>query len=101
MSDASLSGKTVVVIGGAPGVGFALGAAAQAEGARVVIGSSQAANVDAAVARLGGGANGSVVHVSDQASIAGFSERLGRFDHMAFTAGDWGAGFFAPTRDMD
>jgi NAD(P)-dependent dehydrogenase (short-subunit alcohol dehydrogenase family) len=102
MSDASLSGKTVVVIGGASGVGFAIAAAAQAEGARVVIGSSQAANVDAAVARLGGGgASGSVVDVNDEASIAGFFERLGRFDHMAFTAGDWGAGFFAPTRDMD
>src|SRR5580698_9799738 len=101
MSDASLSGKTVVVIGGASGVGFAIAAAAQAEGATVVIGSSQAANVDAAVALLGGGASGSVVDVNDEASIAGFFERLGRFDHLSYTAGDWGAGFFAPARDID
>ena len=97
----SLEGKTVVVIGGAPGVGFAIAAAAQGEGARVVIASSNEANVQAAVARLGGDASGSVVDVKDEASVAGFFERLGRFDHLAFTAGDWGSSFFAPTRDMD
>ena len=100
MSDA-LSGKTVAVIGGASGVGFAVAQAALAQGATVAIGSSQAANVEAAVARLGGGATGSAIDVNDEASIAGFFERLGRFDHLAYTAGDWGAGFFAPARDID
>jgi NAD(P)-dependent dehydrogenase (short-subunit alcohol dehydrogenase family) len=101
VSAASLSGKTVVVVGGATGIGYAVAEAARDEGARVVVASSQAANVDAAVARLGGGASGSAVDVSDEASVAGFFERLGRFDHLAFTAGDWGGSFFAPTRDLD
>jgi NAD(P)-dependent dehydrogenase (short-subunit alcohol dehydrogenase family) len=101
MSDASLGGKTVVVIGGASGVGFAVAEAALAAGAEVVVGSSRAANVEAAVARLGAGASGSAVDVTDEASVASFFERLGRFDHLAFTAGDWGASFFAPTRELD
>jgi len=101
MSDVALHGKIVVVIGGASGVGFAVAEAAQAEGAKVVIASSQAANVEAAVARLGGGASGSAVDVNDEASIADFFEQLGRFDHLAFTAGDWGGAMFAPTRDLD
>lgn len=98
---ASLNGRTVVVIGGASGVGFAVAEAALREGAKVVVASSRAANVEAAVRRLGAGARGSVVDVSDEASIAGFFEALGPFDHLAFTAGDWGGGFFAPTRDLD
>ncbi len=97
----SLAGKSVVVIGGASGIGFAVAQAALREGARVKVASSQAANVDAAVARLGAGASGSVVDVSDEASVAGFFEALGPFDHLAFTAGDWGASLFAPTRDLD
>src|SRR5271168_3364916 len=100
-SPMSLDGKHVVVIGGASGIGFAVAAAAQAAGARVVVASSQEANVQAAVQRLGGGAGGSTVDVGDEASVAGFFERLGPFDHLAFTAGDWGGGFGSPTRDMD
>ena len=97
----SLTGKSVVVIGGASGVGFAVAQAAQREGARVVVASSQAANVEAAVERLGAGASGSVVDVSDEASVAAFFQALGPFDHLAFTAGDWGASLIAPTRDLD
>ena len=98
---ASLDGKTVVVVGGASGIGFAVAEAARDEGARLVIASSREANVQAAVARLGGGATGSVVDASDEASVAAFFETLGPFDHLAFTAGDWGGSMFAPTRDLD
>jgi NAD(P)-dependent dehydrogenase (short-subunit alcohol dehydrogenase family) len=97
----SLNGKRVVVIGGASGIGFAVAEAARDAGARVVIASSQAVNVEAAAARLGGGATGLVVDVGDEASVAGFFEQLGPFDHLAFTAGDWGGSLFAPTRDLD
>ena len=100
-SSKALEGKTVVVIGGASGIGFAVAAAARDEGARVVIASSQDANLQAAVTRLGGGATGSVVDVGDEAAVAGFFERLGPFDHLAFTAGDWGGSMFAPARDLD
>jgi NAD(P)-dependent dehydrogenase (short-subunit alcohol dehydrogenase family) len=98
---ASLNGQTVVVIGGASGIGFAVAEAARDAGARVVVASSQAANVEAAAARLGGDARGSVVDVGDEASIADFFEQLGPFDHLAFTAGDWGGSMFDPARDVD
>ena len=97
----SLHGKKVVVIGGASGIGFAVAAAALDQGARVVVASSQEANVQAAVARLGDGATGFAVDVSDETSVAGFFGALGPFDHLAFTAGDWGGSMFAPARDLD
>jgi NAD(P)-dependent dehydrogenase (short-subunit alcohol dehydrogenase family) len=100
-SSTSLAGQCVVVIGGASGIGFAVAAAALDEGARVVVASSQKANVQAASERLGGGATGLVVDVSDEASVAGFFEGLGPFDHLAFTAGDWGARMGEPARDLD
>ena len=100
-SSGSLDGKSVVVIGGASGIGYAVAAAARDEGASVVIASSQEANVQAGAARLGGGATGFVVDVTDEVSVAGFFERLGPFDHLAFTAGDWGMGMGAPVREMD
>jgi NAD(P)-dependent dehydrogenase (short-subunit alcohol dehydrogenase family) len=97
---AKLDGTTVVVIGGASGVGFAVAAAAQIAGVDVVIGSSQAPRIEAAAGKLGGGAKGLTVDVTDEASVAAFFEAAGRFDHLVFTAGDWGH-MFGPTRDLD
>ena len=97
----SLNGKRVVVIGGSTGVGLAVAEAALAEGASVVVGSSQTDKVDAAVKRLGKSAAGVAVDVSDEASVAAFFDQVGAFDHLVFTAGDWGASFFAPVRDID
>lgn len=97
----SLEGKSVVVIGGASGIGYAVAEAARDAGARVVIASSQEAHVQAAAARLGGGATGFAVDVKDEANVAAFFERVGPFDHLAFTAGDWGGSMFAPARDLD
>jgi NAD(P)-dependent dehydrogenase (short-subunit alcohol dehydrogenase family) len=102
MTDAtmSLDGKRVIVIGGASGIGFAIAALARELGAEVVIASSQAVNVDAAVARLPG-TTGSTVDLRDETSIARFFASLGAFDHLAITAGDWGGAMFAATRDID
>ncbi len=90
MTGRSLSGKRVVVIGGSSGIGFAVAQAALEDGARVIVGSSGAANVEAALARLGDGAEGSAVNVRDEADVAAFFERIGAFDHLVYTAGDWG-----------
>jgi NAD(P)-dependent dehydrogenase (short-subunit alcohol dehydrogenase family) len=97
---AKLDGAKVVVIGGASGVGFAVAAAAMQAGAEVVVGSSQAPRIEAAAARLGRGARGLTVDVKDEASVAGFFEAVGAFDHLVFTAGDWGH-MRAATRDLD
>ena len=97
---AKLNGKKVVVIGGASGVGFAVAEAALAEGAQVVVGSSQTARIEAAAERLGGGAKGLTVDVKEEASVAAFFDAVGAFDHLVFTAGDWGH-FFGRTQDLD
>lgn len=97
---AKLEGAKIVVIGGASGVGHAVAAAALEAGARVVVGSSQASRVEAAAQRLGPGASGHAVDVKDEASVAAFFEAVGPFDHLVFTAGDWGH-MFGATRDLD
>src|SRR5260221_14387241 len=84
----SLSGQRVVVIGGSSGIGFAVAEAALAEGASVVIGSSDAAKVAAAGDRLGAGASGAAVNVRDGAGVKALIEEVGQIDHPAFTPGD-------------
>ena len=102
MTDASLSlnGQRVVVIGGGSGIGFAVAELAHEVGAEVVIASSRAATVNAAVERLIG-STGRIVDLRNEAGIAGFFKDLGGFDHLAITAGDWGGAMFAPARDID
>jgi NAD(P)-dependent dehydrogenase (short-subunit alcohol dehydrogenase family) len=84
-----LEGKRVVVIGGTSGIGFAVAEAAIGDGASVVVGSSQQANVDGAVAKLGQAASGRAVNVRDEADVGAFFSEVGAFDHLVFTAGDW------------
>lgn len=87
----TLRNQRVVVIGGTSGIGFAVAQEAIAEAANVVVGSSNPKNVDAAVERLGSAASGSSIDVKDEPSVAAFFERTGPFDHLVYTAGDWGA----------
>ena len=97
----SLHGQRVILVGGTSGIGLGVAAAALAAGAQVVVASSQAANVDAAVKQLGEGASGSVVDVGDEASVARMFEALGAFDHLTYSAGDWGPGMGSTARDLD
>jgi NAD(P)-dependent dehydrogenase (short-subunit alcohol dehydrogenase family) len=104
-SAALLVGKHVVVVGGASGIGLAVAEGARDQGARVTVASSQAARVEAAAAQLGldaqqGQVQGLVVDVRDEASVEAFFERVGAFDHLVFTAGDWG-GRAGSVRDVD
>jgi NAD(P)-dependent dehydrogenase (short-subunit alcohol dehydrogenase family) len=69
-------------------------------GADVVVGSSQTPRIEAAARKLGQGAKGLTVDVKDDASVAAFFDAAGPFDHLIFTAGDWGH-TFGPTRDLD
>ena len=84
-----LKGKSVVVLGGSAGIGFAVAKAAADEGANVHIGSSNPERVDAAVARLGGVASGARVDLTDEGSVDNFFSSLGQIDHLVYTAGDW------------
>ena len=89
-----MQNQRVVVIGGSSGIGFAIADRAQRQGAEVVIGSSNPDKVAGALSRLGSGATGQAVDVRDESSLAGFFAAIGPFDHLAYTAGDWG-----PQRD--
>jgi NAD(P)-dependent dehydrogenase (short-subunit alcohol dehydrogenase family) len=95
MSVPSLKGQRIAIIGGSSGIGYAVAQCALAEGAQVVVASSNAANVETAVARLGQGASGVVVNVGDETSVAAFFEKIGAFNHLVFTAGDWGPHLFS------
>jgi len=92
MPPARLGDRRVVIIGGSSGIGFAVAVAALADGAQVVIGSSRQTHVEAALAKLGKGASGAVADVRQEASIEAFFDKVGAFDHLVFTAGDWGGG---------
>ncbi len=96
----SLAGRRVVVIGGASGIGFAVAELARAQGAEVLIASSNAARVQAAVERLPG-AEGGVVDLRDEGGVARFFEATGKYDHLAITAGDWSGRMFGSVRDLN
>ena len=98
----SLKGQRIAIIGGSSGVGHAVAACAIAEGAAVIIGSSNAAKIEAAVQLLGQQAQGRVIDVRDEKSVVAFFSAVGRIDHLVFTAGDGGPDM-APLslKDMD
>ena len=101
MSASSLAGQRLVLVGGTSGIGLGVATAALADGAQVVVASSQAAHVEAAVTQLGVGASGSVVDVGDEASVARTFDEIGAFDHLTYSAGDWGPGMGSTARDLD
>jgi NAD(P)-dependent dehydrogenase (short-subunit alcohol dehydrogenase family) len=93
-----LNGKRIVIVGGSSGIGYAVAEAALAQGAEVIVASSGAEKVEAAAARLG--VRGVAFDVRDEAQVSAGFEAIGAFDHLVFTAGDWGArnGGVAPDR---
>ena len=82
---ASLKGKRIVVLGGTSGIGLA---AAEREGAMIVVASSRRQRVDHALASLESGAEGHVVDLSDEAQVRKLFEHIGAFDHLVYTAGE-------------
>jgi hypothetical protein len=82
-----LSGKKVIVVGGTSGVGYAVAHAVLAEGASVVVCSSSATKVEAAVVRLQGGerVRGEVLDVTSEDGVKAFFESSGKFDHLVYT----------------
>lgn len=83
-----LKDKRIVVLGGTSGIGFAVARAAAAEGARVVIASSNGARVREALERLPAGVEGRTADAGDEAALAGLFAGLGSFDHLVYTAGE-------------
>jgi NAD(P)-dependent dehydrogenase (short-subunit alcohol dehydrogenase family) len=86
--NAELTGQRVVVIGGTSGIGLAVAQEAIAQGAQVVIASSNRQRVQQVVSDLGRNAQGHPLDVSDEQAIVRFFAKVGEFDHLVFTAGD-------------
>lgn len=81
---AGLSGSTVIVTGGAQGIGAAVAQSLAAEGARVAVADLQqpTQTVDAIVA-AGGEALGAICDIADRSSVGEFVEHiLGRFGRV-------------------
>jgi len=83
-----LTGKRVIVLGGSSGLGFATAKAAAAEGANVVIVSSNQTRIDLALEELPQWSKGYAVDLSNEQNIRDFFNRAGRFDHLVYTAGE-------------
>jgi NAD(P)-dependent dehydrogenase (short-subunit alcohol dehydrogenase family) len=83
-----LKGKKVIVMGGSSGIGLATAQAAAAEGADVVVVSSNKDRVDEAVKSLPGKPEGHAVDLSTEKAVESFFARVGAFDHLVYSAGE-------------
>lgn len=83
-----LSGQHVVVLGGTSGIGLAAAQQAVRRGATVTVTSRSQERVAQAVQALGAAARGEAADLSDEAASRALFERIGRFDHLVYTAGD-------------
>jgi len=105
MSQHTLNGKRIVILGGSAGIGLGVARAAVAEGAHVIIASHDRKRVDAAVARLrdvtstgtGTGTStstststiaGHAVDLRSAEAIRELFTTIGALDHLVFTAGE-------------
>lgn len=88
----SLKGQVVVVIGGSSGLGFAVAAAAQAEGAEVVIASRSEGKLREARKALGDTVQTRAVDGTDEAGVKELFDALDVVDHIFVTAGVTGGG---------
>ncbi|MCK3864115.1 SDR family oxidoreductase [Pseudomonas sp. B329] len=77
----SLSGKTVIVIGGSSGIGAAVAQAAIARGAHVVLAGRRLTS------GIENGVRSEPVDVTDSASLQRLFETVGHFDHLVYTSG--------------
>jgi NAD(P)-dependent dehydrogenase (short-subunit alcohol dehydrogenase family) len=87
----SLTGKVVAVTGGGRGIGRAIAQALAREGARVAVGDLDREAAEQTAARLGAGALGVGVDVTDHAGLLAFldevEQRLGPLDVLVNNAG--------------
>jgi NAD(P)-dependent dehydrogenase (short-subunit alcohol dehydrogenase family) len=84
----TLEGKRIVVLGGSSGIGLAIAQAAGAEGAKVIIASSNQGRVNSALKNLPADAEGHAADLGSEAAIKALFDRIGDFDHLVYTAAD-------------
>lgn len=83
-----MKNKRVVIIGGTSGIGLATARIASDAGATVIVASSRQANVDKALAELPKGSLGFAVDSASSAELKDFFNKVGKFDHFVYTAGE-------------
>ncbi len=83
-----MNGKRVVILGGSSGLGLATAQAAAAEGAHVVLVSSNQQRVAAALASLPKSSEGYAINLREESEIRNLFDRLGAFDHLVYTAAE-------------
>ena len=84
----TLTGKRVVILGGSSGLGLATAQAAAADGATVIIVSSNLQRINSALANLPEGSQGIAADLSSEEKIKALFEQIGSFDHLVYTAGE-------------
>ncbi|MDQ1453890.1 MAG: hypothetical protein QOK38_3756 [Acidobacteriaceae bacterium] len=87
-AESSLRSKRILVLGGSSGIGLAVAQQAAAQGAQLVVASSNPDRVQEAVQTVGEATEGRIVDLFNENSIRDFFAELGDFDHLVFTAGD-------------
>ena len=85
------SNRGVIITGGASGIGLETAIRVAAEGGRVAVWDVNAASIEASKARIGSGAIGIVVDVTDASAVEAAThqseEQLGRIDALVCSAG--------------
>jgi NAD(P)-dependent dehydrogenase (short-subunit alcohol dehydrogenase family) len=84
----TLEGKTVIILGGSSGLGFATAQAAAQDGAKVVIVSGNQSRIDEALKSLPENCSGHAVDLSQEENIKQFFNSVDAFDHLVYTAGE-------------
>lgn len=85
-----LKEKRVLIVGGGSGIGYAVAESSIADGAQVMIASTNLARLEPAASRLGNGTTASRLDLTNESEVAVFFDQCGGFDHIVTTAGDWG-----------
>ena len=84
----TLQDQRVVVLGGTSGIGLATARLAAAQGATVIVASSNPESVKRALGTLPTTASGDAVDLTDPAAVRAFFDGLDPFDHLVYTAGE-------------
>ncbi len=84
----TLQDERVVLLGGTSGIGLATAGLAAAQGATVIVASSNPESVKRALDTLPATASGEAVDLIDAAAVEAFFDGLDAFDHLVYTAGE-------------